>query len=377
MRRLAALTSLIIAAAAAASGCYDVASRSVVILPAPANLTYQVEPSGDPSAPSGILLRWDAVNDPDLDAYRVYSRASTADPYGLRGATTSTSFHDDGIPHLQYYVTALSLSGDESDPSNSITVDERLALDAPATLTSISLNGAVHLEWADNAYTGAPAAFSYYRVYSALYNLDSGLCGATWSLEGTTVAPEFLVGALANGVPMCFAVSAISQEGYESASSPVRDDTPRPDARNVLVYSVDSVPNQSGFRFWFDANGNGQADASELGLVVNGTAGTGDFYLSQDATGIYLVPQRTGTTMQVYGTTPVADLTSIGYAPNGNYDRGGYQALPSWGYVFQTTEGAYYQYGAVRVTAVGPDYVILDWSYQTDPGNPELVRVRR
>ena len=37
----------------------------------------------------------------------------------------------------------------------------------------------------------------------------------------------------------------------------------------------------------------------------------------------------------------------------------------------------FYRYGAVRVVAVGPDYVIFDWSYQPDRGNPELLRVSR
>ena len=27
-----------------------------------------------------------------------------------------------------------------------------------------------------------------------------------------------------------------------------------------------------------------------------------------------------------------------------------------------------------RLVPVGKDYLIVDWAYQTDPGNPELVR---
>ena len=34
---------------------------------------------------------------------------------------------------------------------------------------------------------------------------------------------------------------------------------------------------------------------------------------------------------------------------------------------------AFARYGAIRVTHVGQDFLILDWAYQTDPGNPELV----
>jgi len=49
-------------------------------------------------------------------------------------------------------------------------------------------------------------------------------------------------------------------------------------------------------------------------------------------------------------------------------------ALPGYGYVFQIVDGTALHYGALRVTSVGRDYLIFDWSVQTDPGNPELLR---
>src|SRR5882762_11961069 len=70
----------------------------------PANLTYQLEPSGDPNRPLGILLIWDDVSDANA-SYRVYSRSSSSGSYGLRGETSSNTFHDNGVPHLDYYVT--------------------------------------------------------------------------------------------------------------------------------------------------------------------------------------------------------------------------------------------------------------------------------
>ena len=249
-----------------------------------------------------------------------------------------------------------------------------VAVPAPASLTSLSLNGAVYLSWDDTPYLDHQSDFSHYAVYSASYDLDHNLCGSSWSEEGTTVSPEFLVGALANGVPLCFAVTAISVDDYESARSPLRNDTPRPDARNVVLFSTDTLAGQqSGFRFWLDANGNGHVDVGELGLVGNSAAGTNDFILTHDASGLWLTPQRAGVTLQVYGSAPVADLTDVDYAPDSGYSRAAITAAPMWGYVFQTTVGSFYMYGAIRVTAVGPKYVILDWSYQTDPGNPELV----
>jgi len=356
-----------------------VACRSDLIAPGggpstPANLTYQLEPSGDPNRPLGILLIWDDVTDANLANYRVYSRASTSDAFGLRGETTSNTFHDNGVPHLQYVVTAVDANGGESGFSNAITVDERLQLVAPAWLSSISLNGAIHLQWDDTSYASAPTRFKWYRIYSTAYNLDTGLCDTNWLLEGTTVAPEFLASALTNGVPRCYGVSAVSREGYESLWSPLHQDTPRPDARNTLVYAIDANGPQSGFRFWQDANGDGRAQTSELGLVVDGHGSSVDFWVYRDPTDstLWLVPGFSGTSMQLYSTSPIADLTSIDFAPASGYSRSMIQAVPGYGYVFQIIEGSTLRYGALRMTHVGRDYLIFDWSFQTDIGNPEL-----
>ena len=345
------------------------------VLAPPANFSYALDPSGDPDRPAGILLRWDDVQDPALASYRIYSRGSTDGAFGPRGETSSNSFHDNGVPHLQYYVTAVDVNGNESAPSGAITVDERLQLERPASLSSVSLNGAIHLGWTDNAYAAAPERFGWYRVYSASYDLDQGLCGTFWSLEGTTVSPEFVASALANGVPRCFGVSAISIEGYESLWSPLRQDTPRPDARNVLAYAFDANSALAGFRFWDDVNQDGQAQPAELGLVQDGNRTDIDFwvYRSPGDSTLWIVPEFSGTTMRLYADTPIADLTDVDYAPASGYSRNMIQAAPGYGYVFQIVEGNTLRYAALRVTHVGRSYLIFDWSLQTDLGNPELL----
>jgi hypothetical protein len=279
------------------------------------------------------------------------------------------------VPHLDYYVTAVDVDGGESDPSNVITVDERLQLERPASLTSISLNGAIHLDWSDNAFAADPARFKWYRVYSASYDLDQGLCGTDWSLEGSTVSPEFVAGVLVNGVPRCFGVSAISIEGYESLWSPLRQDTPRPDARNLLVWAFGADPTQAGFRFWNDVNTDGVAQPSELGLVQDGNRTDIDFWVYRDPADstLWIVPEFSGTSLRLYAASPVGDLTDIDFAPAGGYSRNMIQAAPGYGYVFQIVEGSTLRYAALRVTHVGRNYLIFDWSMQTDPGNPELV----
>jgi hypothetical protein len=340
----------------------------------PANLSYELEPSGDPNRPLGILLLWDDVTDANLGSYRIYSRSSSSGSFSLRGETSSNTFHDNGVPHLQYLVSAVNTSGGESGNSNMITVDERLQLVSPGWLSSISLNGSIHLEWDDSSYITAPTRFKWYRIYSTDYNLDNGLCGRSWLLEGTTVAPEFLASALTNGVPRCFGISAVSREGYESLWSPLRQDTPRPDARNTLVYAYNKNQAQSGFRFWQDLNTDGRAQASELGLVQDGNLTSIDFWVYRDPTDstLWLVPEFSGTRMRLYSNTPVADLTSIDFAPASGYARSMIQAVPGYAYVFEIVEGSTVRYGALRMTHVGRDYLIFDWSFQTDPGNPEL-----
>jgi hypothetical protein len=50
------------------------------------------------------------------------------------------------------------------------------------------------------------------------------------------------------------------------------------------------------------------------------------------------------------------------------------EAGPGFAYVFEMDAGdSYLRFGAVRVTHVGRTFLILDWAYQTDPGNPELM----
>ena len=372
--RTRTLVGLAIPMVAFLAGCTDTLGNGV-IPPAPTGLFYELEPSGDPLAPRGIILRWDAVQDPNLASYNVYSRASAGDAFSLRGTTTSPSFHDDGVPHLEYYVTSANANGDESGPSASVIVDERLRLPAPATLTSISLNGAIHLEWSDNAYLADPQGFSDYRVYSTPYDLDNNQCLNNWVLEGTTVGSSFLAANLTNGQPRCFGVSAITIEGFESLWSPLRNDTPRPDGQDLIVYTSAGDPLRSGFRFFLDANNDGVASPLELGLVSSAGSGQMDFTLQTDASNnLVITPQRAGTTMQQFGAQPIHDLTDIDIAPNGGFSATGVIAKPRFGYVFQMTEGQFFAYGAIRVAAVGTNYVIFDWSYQTDAGNPELLR---
>lgn len=244
-------------------------------------------------------------------------------------------------------------------------------LEVPETLVSVSLNTAIELSWDPNARLASPNRFSHYNVYSTSYDLDRSVCDdAGWALEGTSVSEDFLVSGLTNGVPLCFAVSSVSTGGDESAVSAYRNDTPRYDARNVLVSTAQSDLSTSGFRFDFGGS-------SALGQVVSGNRSDIDFRVDRHSDGsIWLTTVRNGTSVVLYSQDPVTDLTSIDIAPLNGYVTGSIEAVPGFAYVFETQLSDGLHYGAVRVTHTSHDYVILDWSYQTDFGNPELKIVR-
>lgn len=261
----------------------------------------------------------------------------------------------------------MALAACSSDHS---TGPRGITLDTPTNLVSTSLNGAIQLSWDPNARLAQPNAFEHYNIYSTSYNLDTGVCDTSgWGLEGTSVSEDFLVSGLTNGVSLCFAVSAVSTTGNESAVTASRYDTPRYDARNVRLDISQSHLATSGFRFDFGGT-------SALGQVVSGDRNDIDFYVSRHNDGsIYMNTVRTGTSVVLYSQDPVTDLTSIDIAPLNGYITGSIEAVTGYAYVFETNLSDGLHYGAVRVTNVGTDYIIIDWAYQTDHGNPELRRV--
>jgi hypothetical protein len=366
MRRSLVLMLLAIGIAACTDYTDDVGPDG---LEAPEELTYQLIPSGDPDAPDGILLSWTDPGDPDIEAFVIYSRGSTSDSWSRRAATTSNTFHDAGIPHLQYFVVSEDAAGNESGPSNTITVDERNRLPAPSTLVSVSLDRAIQLSWSPNARNADPTLFDYYRVYSTPYDLDQNECDNDfWVLEGSTVSEDFLATGLPNGAPRCFATSTVSRDGHESLWTTPRADTPRYDSRNILLFAVQDSLAASGFRFHFPSTGS-------MGQVIAGDRADIDFKLERRADGsVWITPVRDGTKLALYSTSPVTDLTSIDIAPaRDRFSTGAIEAVPGYAYVVEMLLSDGLHYGAVRVTHTTADYMIFDWAYQTDPGNPELM----
>jgi hypothetical protein len=335
---------------------------------APTNLTYELIPSGTPGAPAGVLLSWDVPRSGRANSFNVYSRAANANGWQLRATTTSPTFHDAGTPDAQYYVATRDADANEIGRSDIITIDLQTRLPAPQGLASISLNGAIQLAWSSNAVDASHGTFDRYLVYSTAYDGSRGVCTTDWVIEGSTVSDAFLSGNLTNGVSRCFAISAVTRDGHESDWSSSRLDTPRFDARNAFVYATASRPDSSGFLF-FDET------AKHVGVVAASSRADLDVTVERHTDGsLWFAPARSGVTMTLYSTKPVADLTSIDRAPAAGFASVTTEALAGYAYVFRVQKADGIHFAAIRVAFVANDYVVFDWAYQSAPGNAELSR---
>jgi hypothetical protein len=336
----------------------------------PTNLWFQLQPSGDPNVPLGIVLSWDPPSNGRAVVFDVYGRSSGTG-WIRRATTTSPTFHDAGVPQSQYYVVAFDEGGEEMGRSATIVVDLAVRLPAPMGLTSVTLNNAIHLSWDDNAVESTIADFDHYRVYSSAYSSAKGICEAPWYFEGSTVSDAFLVGNLPNGVTRCFAVSAISTDGRESTWSNARFDTPRFDAKSTVVYVAEAKSDSAGFVF-------NDETPKRLGVVTAASRVDADFVLNRRTDGsVWLMPARVGSLVRLYQSTPVAELAAIDWAPASGYASLPLEMRPGLAYVFQVQETDGTHYAAMRVQFVTNDFIVFDWSYQNGIGNPELVKRKR
>ena len=334
---------------------------------APTDLWYQLIPSGDPNAPAGVVLQWTPPSNGRAITYDVYARSSVNEEFGLRATTTSVSFHDAGYPQLQYYVQALDDQRRELGSTDAIEIDERNRLPAPRALASTTLNGGIELKWDRNAYLAGPDLFDFYRVYSTSWSESQGCIESQWSLEGTTVSDGFVARNLPNGATRCFAVSAISRDGHESTWSNVREDTPRFDARSIVLDAQDVRRASSGFTFMPGAS-------STFGRIVSDTSAGADVVLERRDGALWFRAPRAESRVALYGVSPVSELSSIDRAPTVGYGES-VHVMAGYGYVFRIQYGDGTRYAAIRVVHVAADYVLFDFAFQSQSGNAELSRM--
>jgi hypothetical protein len=219
----------------------------------------------------------------------------------------------------------------------------------PRGVRSITGDEEVLIVW----YHNTEPDLAGYRIYRSLE-----ASGYYYEI-GETNLDYFLDYGLQNGETYYYAITAFDGNGNESELSyELVFDTPRPEGYNERIYDYTEYPDYAGWNF------------SAYSCVPYDHPSC-DFYYGYDsysAAYYFFVGQPNGD-IQDFGYTE--SLDDITYAPGEGWSSTGVvEAISGHTYIFWTADNHYAKF---RVTAFGPDYVVFDWAYQVEPGNPELM----
>lgn len=224
---------------------------------------------------------------------------------------------------------------------------------APRGLYSVTGDGRATLRWLANTERDVAG----YRVYMSVCATGSS---CPYERIGTTTGTSFVATGLANGVTRYFAVAAVDHDGNESDLT-YEDvfDTPRPAGFGRMLTNYVSDPDFAGYDF------------SVYGVRAYDHPSTDIFY------------GYNGSVAQMFAADGLTDIQDAGYAssldavdwaPSAGWSpTGTVELIPGHCYVVWTRDDHYAKF---RVTSISSGQVVIDWAYQTDPGNPELAARR-
>ena len=228
-------------------------------------------------------------------------------------------------------------------------------LPAPSGVFSVTGDGSVELYW--NSIEDVDLeTYTIYRSLSA---------GGPYAVRGYSVDEYYRDTQVSNGITYYYAVAARDWHGRESdLSYETVHDTPRPAGR-ITVYDEDA-------RAGVDFSGFYQH------MVLPWDDSYADMYLFWDGDRYAMQSTDVQVGNQVYGTDLqsvgwVESLDEIDWAPEGGWtlDEADVVRLYSGhAYLVWTWENHFAKF---RVRELGQDYVVLDWAFQVDEGNPELT----
>ena len=212
---------------------------------------------------------------------------------------------------------------------------------------SVTGDGVVTVSWRANQETD----IDHYKVYRNF--APTG----TFTLVGTSSGTTFDDHSVVNGTTYFYAVSAVDLAGQESPELSFENvfDTPRPEGVNVDLAN-DNVNNTvSGWDF-------------SAFTLRSSTDTRTDFYYAA-ANGHFLVYTPTDTRIQDAGFVALRD---VDFAPPSGWSADGVvEAIPGHSYILLTRDNHYAKFEVVSRDA---NFMNMDWAYQIDPDNPELVK---
>lgn len=224
---------------------------------------------------------------------------------------------------------------------------------APRGVYSVTGDHRVLLHWLANTETDVAG----YRIYwSACSHGPDCLYDPLAATSGT----QFIVTGLANGETRYYAVAAYDRAGNESELS-YEDvfDTPRPAGSGLVLTSAASAPATAGYDF------------SEYAVRPFDDPKVDVYYVHSAGTDLMVAP-FVDTQVQDAGYAPTLD--AVDFAPTSGWSpTGSVELIVGHCYLVWTHDD---HYAKLRVTRLGASGVELDWAYQVDPGNRELVARR-
>jgi hypothetical protein len=198
-----------------------------------------------------------------------------------------------------------------------------------------------------------------YQVYRGNVDLSGPYYPLAKVSKGTTAYDDTDVN---NGETWFYAVTAYDKNGHESDLS-AEDvfDTPRPEGFDLVLVNLGQDASQAGYDF-----------SSLSGTAQLATANTTDIYFEIQAGVKYIVCADPGVDIQDYGLIDLIGVDwapSIGWAPSKKVE-----AIAGHSYIVRISDGQT-NYAKFFVNGAPTSSVTLDWAYQADAGNPELLVV--
>ncbi len=236
---------------------------------------------------------------------------------------------------------------DDSNDHHSFQPGDTIVPAPPQGLVSITGDEQIWLEWLPNT---EPDLLEY-RVYW------SPQADGVYELVGSTRTPSYVDRDVDNGETYYYAVTAV--DDYENESELSREvvhDTPRPAGSNLVLWNAVGTEWQlSGFDF-----------SDQMRRPFDSIAT--DVYFEFDGVRFAAVVADSDTDLQDAGYT---ELDALDWAPPEGWtveDR--VTLIEGHSYYVWTRDDHFAKF---QVLSVSPDRVVLDWAYQLDKANPELI----
>ncbi len=259
-------------------------------------------------------------------------------------------------------LTTMFMVGCESDTSEILIVDE--IPEPPQNVFTVTGDGEIYIYFTE-PYMDDISYYDIYRSFSSNFeNVTPTYVGSVAAIPNKNLALEivntFTDFNTVNGQTYYYRIKAIDEADQESDFSAGEIfDTPRPQG-TVTLFDTLTFPSLSALLF------------GEPSVPVSHTNTAADFFIDEFNGSLYINAADIDTDIQDMGFT--YDFENIGYAPDtsvGWSTLGFFELIDGHTYVFWTRDD---HYAKVRVLSLTPTSVNFEWAFQTDVGNPELVK---